>query len=289
MKPLADVSFQDALTAWNEGFKGYEFDMTTTLDAFIRRFGHEDLSAEFSVVAMEGEKPVGIVLNALRTIGGKKVTWDGGTGVHPDYRGQGVGKMLVEACLKLFKEQDVHLATLEALSENAPAIGLYERSGYKIVDRLVLLSRKGTMDGALFGDAAAGRVVRRSPYELAKIPFYDALGPWQTQWESVAGGDAHVMEDGDGRSLGYALGRIQAGPDGAVTGITLSQCAVDPAVADPGPVIQSLLRAAFAPLEADCRRTAFNIRASSTSVVESLKSLGFEPFAEQVYMFCTLA
>ncbi len=50
----------------------------------------EGLSAELSIIAFQDEQPVGIALSGLRTIDGKKVAWNGGTGVAVPLRSQGV-------------------------------------------------------------------------------------------------------------------------------------------------------------------------------------------------------
>jgi hypothetical protein len=63
IKRLSECTFAEAVQAWNEGFKGYYADMSTTLDRFVIRLGKEDLSPELSIVAFAENRPVGFVLN----------------------------------------------------------------------------------------------------------------------------------------------------------------------------------------------------------------------------------
>ena len=126
IKRLSQCTLEDAVVAWNKGFEGYYFDMTTTVDFFTRRLILEGLSPSLSVIAYDDERPVGIILNGIRLINGKKVSWNGGTGVDPEYRGKGVGKKLIEAVLAIYEVEGVEVATLEAVKENVKAISLYE-------------------------------------------------------------------------------------------------------------------------------------------------------------------
>ncbi len=54
-----------------------------------------------------------------------------GMGVLDTYRGQGIGAALLERCIKLAKDAGMTRIELEARSENAPAISLYRKFGFK--------------------------------------------------------------------------------------------------------------------------------------------------------------
>nr|WP_309100115.1 hypothetical protein [Fredinandcohnia onubensis] len=59
IKRLSQCTLEDAVVAWNKGFEGYYFDMTTTVDFFTRRLILEGLSPTLSVIAYDEERPVG--------------------------------------------------------------------------------------------------------------------------------------------------------------------------------------------------------------------------------------
>jgi ribosomal protein S18 acetylase RimI-like enzyme len=145
IRRLNTCTFDQASQIWNEGFQGYFVDMTVSLDEYIARFHNDGLSAKHSLLAFSDGKPAGFLLNGIRTNNGKRVAWNGGTGVSPEFRGQGVGRVLVEAALKLYAEEAVDLATLEALSTNDVAIALYQKCGYETIDRLVFLEHHGPL------------------------------------------------------------------------------------------------------------------------------------------------
>jgi ribosomal-protein-alanine N-acetyltransferase len=62
---------------------------------------------------------------------------------HPDFRGQGVARAVLDHVLDVAKKAGCSLATLEVRRSNRPAIALYERAGFKTVhvreDALVML------------------------------------------------------------------------------------------------------------------------------------------------------
>ena len=55
--------------------------------------------------------------------------------VHPDYRRQGIGEMLVNCLVEALKERGSHCLTLEVRASNDPAIGLYEKLGFSQIGR----------------------------------------------------------------------------------------------------------------------------------------------------------
>ena len=55
--------------------------------------------------------------------------------VHPDYRGQGMGKAVVLALMKHAKTHHLANITLEVRASNAPAIGLYRQLGFVEIGR----------------------------------------------------------------------------------------------------------------------------------------------------------
>jgi ribosomal-protein-alanine N-acetyltransferase len=77
---------------------------------------------------------------------------------HPDYRGRGVARQILDHVLGVAIAAGCSLATLEVRRSNRPAIALYERAGFKTVhvrtayyqddneDALVML--KALVDGA---------------------------------------------------------------------------------------------------------------------------------------------
>lgn len=54
-----------------------------------------------------------------------------------EWRGRGIGRKLLTACLSLAKEAGLEKVELEVFGDNRPAIGLYESSGFRHEGRKV--------------------------------------------------------------------------------------------------------------------------------------------------------
>ncbi|MFD7525101.1 GNAT family N-acetyltransferase [Paenibacillus chitinolyticus] len=173
IRKLSECTLDQAVQVWNAGFSGYLVDMTTNPDAFMTRQAYEQLSPQHSIVAFDGEQPVGFVLNGIRMAGGRTISWNGGTGVIPAYRGRGVGRKLIEASLDIYRKEGVNTATIEAFASNVPAIALYESVGYVTRDTLLVLRKTG---GAAGGGPAEGTGESRGALGDALLPAAGETG-----------------------------------------------------------------------------------------------------------------
>nr|WP_241254626.1 GNAT family N-acetyltransferase [Brevibacillus sp. SYP-B805] len=275
----------EATEAWNKGFEGYYADMTATVERFVWRLGSEGISPSLSVVAFADGEPAGLVLTGIRTVAGKKVAWNGGTGVASAYRRRGVGKAMMEAVLQIYREEGVAIATLEAISHNENAIALYRQMGYEVVDRLLFLQHtKGFASNPFAGEAGRYQVRHGIPHDVRPLSFCVHMAPWQTQWAGVRDGEAVLVSDERGEVVGYALYKRVFDDNGRLAAIHLHQCVAAPHRTDAAAIMRAALSHVFAPFEAVCKRSTFNFPASNETAVALLREAGFTPFLEQVYM-----
>ncbi len=56
-------------------------------------------------------------------------------GIHPDYRGQGLGQLLLYTLLDKAAELKLERATLEVRASNQAALGLYQKFGFQVAGR----------------------------------------------------------------------------------------------------------------------------------------------------------
>ncbi len=290
IKRMSECTFEEATKAWNRGFEGYYFDATSTVERFTHRLGMEGLSPALSVIAFVDGEPVGLVLSGVRLIDGKKVAWNGGTGVATEYRRQGVGRKLMEAALALYREEGIEIATLEAFSQNEKAISLYQQLGFEIVDRLLFLQNGEALAENPFaaGEELPYQHRRGIPQDVRSLSFYQSMVPWQTQWAGIRDGESVIVQDERGEIVGYALSKRTFDDAGKLTSIVLLQCAADPEREDGEAIIRFALAQVFAPFELTCRRTTFNFPTKNEQVVNLLQRAGFQPSTEQVYMIRTM-
>lgn len=82
----------------------------------------------------------GNVVRPVGTIQGLRATAREGAiqniGIHPDFRGLGLGSALIDSALKGFKQVGCRCVHLEVTVQNTAAIRLYERLGFRRVETL---------------------------------------------------------------------------------------------------------------------------------------------------------
>ena len=285
IKRMNNCSFQTAHEVWNAGFKGYFVDLTLPLDRFVQRLSYENISLAHSLIAFDGKRPIGFLLNASRASRDKKIAWNGGTGVAPDMRGKGVGKALVAAAIEVYKSESVDMAFLEAIQGNDSAVALYKNHGYGVFDELTnLRADKPTR----FLNTQSSYIVQQvHPATVASLDFYYERSAWQTQWQSLAStcGEAIIVRDGDSLPVAYALFRKKFDEQGKLLSIALCQCELAPERDDGDAIVSVVLENVFA--AGEYRRTTYNFRKSNRLVIDKLLDAGFITYIEQVHMMKT--
>lgn len=286
IKRLVDCTIADAVIAWNDGFEGYFVDATTTPEKFLTRMVMEDLSPALSIIAFENNRPIGIVMNGVRMDHGQKVAWNGGTGVSKDYRGKGIGKLLIESTLSILQKENVNIATLEAISENTVAISVYKKKGYLVEDTVEFLNLNGKQKQNLIGEVKRKfKVERVALQQIGQLPFYKSTNPWQTRWQSAKSGEGLLVKEENGDVLGYAYYKKNYNDQGVHTGTTMYQCEAKPERVDAEEIIYQLIGCVFGDFTDNINRTVPNLPMNkSKKTYSALRKIGFETTAQQVYM-----
>lgn len=220
IKTVSQCTINETLEAWNKGFAGYFVQIEMNEEVFLNRLVREGLSPELSIVAFDQNNPVGIVLNGFRQIDGKKTSWNGGTGISPDFRGKGVSRVLMEEILAIYERENVEVATLEAIKENKVAISLYEKYGYTITNQLLFLS--GEYEEKVEKPVEI-HVETIRPEQLPHLSFYQEDVPWQCSWQSNKQGEAKVFYNENNEAIGYMLYKTVWNQEGAIDSIVLYQ------------------------------------------------------------------
>jgi len=277
MKRLTACTFQQLHEVWVSGFEGYFFDMNMPLDNLMSLIVSERLSADLSVVAFDGDRPIGFVLSGTRLIGGQKVAWNGGTGLAKEYRGRGIGRQLMEAALAVYREEGVELATLEVVQQNESAYQLYGKLGYEVVDQLYTYELAEVQDGQFIPRGHTRYLWEHgAASDVRDLPFLHDLAPWQMQWPHIANGETIRVLDPDGDVIGYALfRRVIGADDGQLRAVILNQCWADPARADGDEIIRFALSHVFTSTEEGVRNVSPLTPASNSRLTRVLQEEGF--------------
>ena len=91
---------------------------------------------------MDGDRPAGYNWTLMNENRFGKVGFVSMTGVHPEYRGNGLGTAVVVTGMEYLRQQGVDAIELEVDSENTPARELYLKLGYRQVHHSVWFERR---------------------------------------------------------------------------------------------------------------------------------------------------
>lgn len=118
--------------AFKEGFSDYMIKISIDQEGFFKHFfGPEGNSRDYSWLAVDDDKPVGLVLGGIRIFDGVKTLRCGTMCVIPTYRKMGVATLLMEKHRKTAREEQCGQMFLECIMGNDRAVAFYEKEGYK--------------------------------------------------------------------------------------------------------------------------------------------------------------
>ena len=65
-------------------------------------------------------------------------------GLHPDYRGRGLAKVLILKSMKTVLDQGTERMSIGVDAVNVPAVKLYKKVGFRLVSKMIVHSWKKT-------------------------------------------------------------------------------------------------------------------------------------------------
>ncbi|WP_026584490.1 GNAT family N-acetyltransferase [Bacillus sp. J33] len=283
IKKLSQCTLEEALAAWNKGFEGYMVPVTMTVQAFVNRMANEDLLPDKSVVGFMQGEPSGIIMTGIREIGGKKIAWNGGTGIAPAYRGKGLSAAMMEEVFDIYKAEKAQAAVLEAIEENERAIKLYKKMGYETADQLLYLNKHITLKEKSSYIKNHFEIKKVYPEQLQSLSFYDIDAAWQCQWQSIKHGEAAVFVSPEGKEDGYILFKRILDRAGSTNRIIIYQLKFRENCSIKETMAESILGTMFLEGDDSIDFTAVNISAVNPAS-QALVKMGFEKKIGQVMM-----
>ncbi|MDQ0067904.1 GNAT family N-acetyltransferase [Chryseobacterium lathyri] len=134
---LNNISTDELLSVFNRSFSDYIVPFHLSREQLELKIIADKIDLNLSVGAFESGKLAGFILNAEKEEDGKRIAYNGGTGVVPEFRGQGLVRKMYDYILPVFRERKTDMLTLEVIEGNNPAIRAYENLGFKIVRKLL--------------------------------------------------------------------------------------------------------------------------------------------------------
>lgn len=182
IKTLEHTSHQAILKVFNHSFSDYLIPFKLNLEQLGWKIKTDNIRLDYSVGVFENDQLIAFILHGLNTIGDKKVIYNGGTGVIPDKRGNGLTKRMYQFILPILKQDGINQLVLEVISSNLAAIKSYQKVGYQSIRKLSCL--RGSF---VIPDAIPTYDIRTlNHYDWAIMQsFWDFEPSWQYSQASI--------------------------------------------------------------------------------------------------------
>lgn len=131
---LEGSTLSEVTTVFNDSFADYILPMQLTEEQLSMKMKTDRVDLRYSVGVVDQGVLVGFILHGTDIIDGKKVLYNGGTGVIPAYRGQRLVGQMYTFLKPLISDFDSSI--LEVIVGNDAAIKSYEKVGFSIERQL---------------------------------------------------------------------------------------------------------------------------------------------------------
>lgn len=174
---LAELNITDLLSVFNLSFSDYVVPFHLTLEQLKSKINAEKIDMNLSVGAFQDDQIVGFILHAEKVEDGKRMIYNAGTGVIPDYRGQGLVRKMYDYIIPMLRDRKTDILTLEVIEGNEPAIRAYTNLGFKISRKLLCF--KGTIKASEKYAEIQIQQMNTFQWEIFKS-FWDIEPSWQS-------------------------------------------------------------------------------------------------------------
>ncbi len=116
---------------FNSAFSDYIVPINLSHGQFIQKIVQKtNISFKYSVGSYSKRKLVGFIFNSINYYEGKKTAYNGGTGVIPEFRGNKLTEKMYDSIFPKLENNGIEQCVLEVISNNKPAIKVYENLGF---------------------------------------------------------------------------------------------------------------------------------------------------------------
>ncbi|MBA3925254.1 GNAT family N-acetyltransferase [Listeria rustica] len=172
---LDSLSLVEQVALWNEAFADYLVPAAMTEASFTARMEKLQQSPHESLIAKVDGEAAAIILTGTRDFTNTRMAWIGGLAVVPRFRKMGISNQLLERLFVSYQEQGVDESRLEVISENIPALRLYQKLGYTQINELIYLT------GTLQDHGVASYRLKEVNDPNDYIALEEDVLPWQNR------------------------------------------------------------------------------------------------------------
>lgn len=182
-RSLVGVSMDEIVDAFQDAFSSYAVPVHMTKPKLEMMMRTRSVRLDCSFRLFGGDRLVGFVLNGSRVCDQLLTAYDSGTGVRAGYQNKGHGAALLVHTTTELRELGYRRYLLEVLTDNEPAISLYQRHGFSILRELCCYRlTRSEVDGS-DQDVTASAVDGDWSRRLSHVQTYRPS--WQNNADSV--------------------------------------------------------------------------------------------------------
>jgi ribosomal protein S18 acetylase RimI-like enzyme len=174
-KTLENTTIDEILAVFNLSFANSIMPFRLTKDQFEHKIINDSIKLELSAGAFIANKLVGFILHGKDFINNQSLAYNAGTGVDPNFRGNKIISQLYDFILPVLKDKGITKMQLEAITENAIALSIYKRVGFKINRELDCY--RGFIN-AISENHYEIRVLEKYDWQIMES-FWDCQPSWQ--------------------------------------------------------------------------------------------------------------
>jgi ribosomal protein S18 acetylase RimI-like enzyme len=275
-----DSNLFDLHTCFEKSFSDYAVPFKLSFESFRRRiYEKTNINAQYSVLIWDEKKLIGFILHSSCFYQNEACIYNGGTGVLQEYRGMGLVKKAYEWIIPTLKSDGISSITLEVIQSNLPAIFLYSSLGFEQSKSFDCFK----MTKEISANTKDIKVVSNDVWNLNK---YSALQQYQPSFidqnESLIHNAENelILEAYQNETMsGYAVFQPRIA---RISQIGWLDCEKDQEI------VLSLLKSLEKRTFGKIPITLMNINNSNETIINFLRSIGFETTVKQFEMILKL-
>lgn len=177
---LTDKDFLQLYRATLAAFSDYTVPYQPTKESLQRMFVINGVRFDLSVGAFDGDRMIGFTVNAVGVWSGRRTVYNSGTGIVPSHRRQGISRKMFDFILPILREDKIEQYLLEVISENEPAVRLYQTLGFEISRRFLVFKR----GEVVFGGENEDENFTIKEIEMPDWKFFESFNTYRPSWQN---------------------------------------------------------------------------------------------------------
>lgn len=170
--PATDIRFADFVRAFNVAYQDYFIPIQIDPDQMRQIIRRDSVDLSASRVVLVEDEIVAVALLAKR----EKRGWIGGVGVIPEFRGKGIGRLIMQEILHVATTDGLEAVELEVIEGNIAAYNLYLSLGFQALRKLLIIETHTV--SPLVED-----ITVRQVSAAHALSFHEQFHPQATPWQ----------------------------------------------------------------------------------------------------------